>query len=465
MNLNIFDPLIDGVVVIDNENTIKYCNESFSSLAEKPSHRITNKKLADFITLDKSVYRIIEELYKTPGPTPYIETKVQNLSLKTFRLQVSANRIETDLGFWIIIILHDVTLEETLQVKYKAELKQKEDFINKLDRKVFELEFILEILSITIQNSESEFVQDTIFQKIIEKLPIDFVFLLQTDSETQLVDDLKLTSFYNAQTDDTSVIRHSYNDLKSILQNQDLNELYLQNKTHLFHVQNKTLIFCMTQGKNLTWSIFCFAFSDKNQLVGQGNLKLLQAVTQQTSMFLENQSLYFKSITDEKTKIYNNRYFQHRFELELKRSARYHKSFALLVIDIDHFKKFNDTHGHLIGDLVLIKVAEMIKNTSRNTDIVARFGGEEFVVLCVETDLAGSKIAAERIRKNIEDMRVTTDEGHLLSVTISLGVSHFPENGKTLTEIMTIADNALYEAKRNGRNRVEIAPYENPTKS
>lgn len=458
MNLNLFDPFIDGVVVIDTDGNIQYCNESFATLADKPSHRLISKKIEDFLTLDKEVLRSIENLYKNPGPTPYLETKIYNKINQTFRVQVSANRIEMDLGFWIVILFHDVTLEETLQNKYKAELKQKEDFILKLDRKVFELEFILEILSLTIQQGENEFAQDLVFQKIIEKLPIEFIMLLQSDIDTAQFSELRLSSFYHNQLDDTSTIRHVFNDLKTILKEADLNELYEQKATQIFHAQNRTLIFCMTQGKNLNWTIFCFAFADKNQIIGQSNLRLLQAITQQTSVLLENQSLYFRSITDEKTKLYNNRYFQHRFEQESRRSYRYKKNFALVVLDIDHFKKFNDTHGHLVGDLVLIKVAEVLKQTCRTTDITARFGGEEFVALCVETDLDGAIIAAERIRHAIESTKVETDDGLNLGVTVSIGVSLFPQHGQNLTELMTVADTALYTAKREGRNRVVMAP-------
>lgn len=160
---------------------------------------------------------------------------------------------------------------------------------------------------------------------------------------------------------------------------------------------------------------------------------------------------------DELTGLYNNRYFQEVMENELERSKRYEHALSLLFFDIDYFKQINDNHGHLAGDTVLRQVAEQILQIMRASDIVVRYGGDEFAVIMPETGKEGLEVFAERIRSGIEDMRITID-GAQLQVTISVGGATYrgkdPEVDKMT--ILGVADKAIYQAKRGGRNRIDI---------
>jgi diguanylate cyclase (GGDEF)-like protein len=182
------------------------------------------------------------------------------------------------------------------------------------------------------------------------------------------------------------------------------------------------------------------------------NIKALQEDLRETNRRLEE-----LSNTDDLTKLYNRRYFMELLELEFQRAQRYESRISFVMIDIDHFKNFNDSHGHLIGDRILYEVAQILRDSLRVHDIVGRYGGEEFALLMPETDLKGALVVAERYRKRVEDF-VLLERDQELRVTISLGVADYPRRGlQTVDDLIRLADNALFLAKKNGRNRVEVA--------
>lgn len=140
-------------------------------------------------------------------------------------------------------------------------------------------------------------------------------------------------------------------------------------------------------------------------------------------------------------------------ENELKRCARYDLPLSVLMMDLDRFKKVNDTHGHLMGSHVLAEVGRIIRETIREVDVSARYGGEEFVSYLAETPGTGAERAAERIRQAIERHEFTLD-GTTIRVTISIGIACLPEDGRDIASLVGRADEALYDAKEGGRNRV-----------
>ncbi len=168
--------------------------------------------------------------------------------------------------------------------------------------------------------------------------------------------------------------------------------------------------------------------------------------------FMYSRTRYL-SLTDALTGLYNRRHFDNTVEREFMRSKRYGGDLSLAIIDIDFFKKVNDTYGHLCGDYVLKEVAYLIMDNFRKTDFVFRYGGEEFVVILTETDIKSSQIPLERLRKKIEEYPFVFN-GKPLNVTISTGVSS--NNAEDMETFLDNADKALYRAKQAGRNRIEI---------
>jgi diguanylate cyclase (GGDEF)-like protein len=166
------------------------------------------------------------------------------------------------------------------------------------------------------------------------------------------------------------------------------------------------------------------------------------------------------SMIDELTGLYNRRYFYPQVEICIANSRRYKQPLCILLIDIDYFKKINDQYGHLCGDRVLIKVAALLNEQIRETDILIRFGGEEFVVIFTNTNCANGKTFAERIRQNIEQLSVEYEE-QIVQTSVSIGMHClFNENENVenlnIDNLVHFADQALYKAKENGRNRVEV---------
>ncbi|MBU1869578.1 MAG: GGDEF domain-containing protein [Candidatus Omnitrophica bacterium] len=159
------------------------------------------------------------------------------------------------------------------------------------------------------------------------------------------------------------------------------------------------------------------------------------------------------SITDGLTQIFSRRYFLERFQEEFSRSKKFNHFLSFLMVDIDHFKEFNDNYGHLVGDAILRDVARVIKENIRQIDFMGRYGGEELSLALAETDRRQAHFAAERIRKAIEARRFRVyDED--LSVTISIGISTFKNDVKDTSALIEKADKALYQAKETGRNKV-----------
>lgn len=173
---------------------------------------------------------------------------------------------------------------------------------------------------------------------------------------------------------------------------------------------------------------------------------------------LEMQRKYQRfASTDALTGLHNRGWLDDAFDREIKRSERDELPLALIMIDVDNFKNYNDTYGHLAGDQVLITVADAIRSPLRPNDLVARFGGEEFAVLLPETSVNNARIIAERLREHVSNADPgMLDNKQLPAVTISLGIAgRLP--GYSLDMMIAAADVAMYHAKRNGRNRVEVA--------
>jgi len=163
---------------------------------------------------------------------------------------------------------------------------------------------------------------------------------------------------------------------------------------------------------------------------------------------------YKLATTDGLTDLYNHRFFQEKLRENMKKSDRTGSRFSIVLIDIDFFKKFNDTYGHQAGDEVLRQVARVLKRSVKTNDIVARYGGEEMVLILVDADTDSAIAIADRICKTIAGRNFVLAEGLQVNVTISLGIATYPAHGKQSTELIEFADKGLYRAKKNGRNQV-----------
>jgi two-component system, cell cycle response regulator len=175
----------------------------------------------------------------------------------------------------------------------------------------------------------------------------------------------------------------------------------------------------------------------------------------QKELMESNRRLEMLSVTDGLTKLYNHRYLQDELARAFEESQRYRRPLSLAIVDLDFFKKVNDTYGHAVGDEVLKAVSKMLQDSVRSTDVAARYGGEEFAVMMPETELDDAIAFAEKIRAMIETTPIETAAG-AIKATTSIGVSAVPHTRiHAAKELVVTADKALYRAKKNGRNQVQ----------
>lgn len=193
------------------------------------------------------------------------------------------------------------------------------------------------------------------------------------------------------------------------------------------------------------------------------DLDTLGSFAAQASVAIENVLLHQEaqrlSITDGLTGVWNRRYLSLILTKEIDRAQRFDRPLSVLMVDIDHFKRVNDDHGHLRGDEVLVELTRRMMRTLRgNIDTLARYGGEEFVIVLPETPREGARVVANKVRRAVRGRPFTSDSGPDVRLTVSIGVASFPADGQTADELLQAADGAMYRAKGRGRDRVDAGP-------
>jgi diguanylate cyclase (GGDEF)-like protein/PAS domain S-box-containing protein len=195
--------------------------------------------------------------------------------------------------------------------------------------------------------------------------------------------------------------------------------------------------------------------------LADGEMLLATTFGEQVGLSISNirlrEALRTQSIRDPLTGLFNRRYLEETLQREIRRSVRSEQSLGVLMLDLDHFKKFNDTYGHDAGDAVLCETATFLTKSVRAEDVVCRFGGEEFVIILPVADLRATQARGEKICSKLRELTVLHQGQSLGMITVSVGVAALPEHGTSPSALLEAADTALYRAKREGRDRVALA--------
>ena len=226
-----------------------------------------------------------------------------------------------------------------------------------------------------------------------------------------------------------------------------------------------------------TRSLLCVPIVNKKRTIGvleavnktgdgpfdEQDLALLVKLVDQAEIAIERAYLYQKmadlAVTDDLTKLFNFRYLDQTLDIELRRGQRYGANVSLIFLDMDYFKQVNDRYGHLMGSRVLIEVAQILIQNLRDVDIIARYGGDEFVVVLPETPLDVTYRIAQRLRVALRDHTFLEAEGHPIKLTASYGIASYPTHARNKKDLIRLADQAMYRAKNSGRDQICLAEH------
>ncbi len=357
------------------------------------------------------------------------------------------------------------TYEELLNHKnshLEEEVRRLQESVNILEQrhqKMVTIHQMIEFLQVCAK------IEDTskLLAEFLQRLFPEFsgsVFL--TDECNRIFE--RVTSFGKRGDNETSL---EFSDCWALLCGQthiasnDLPELFCH---HIDREAEPTQTICiplLTQGK--VWGLFHLR-TECSEKISCYEKHLAHTVAKQISLAFYNlklrEQLRNDSIRDALTGLFNRRYLDEYLKQEIIKAKGNQQPLSIVMVDVDHFKRFNDTYGHDVGDMVLRELAKFLQSQVRESDIVCRYGGEEMTLIFINTPLSIAKQRAENICSGVRELSIQNQGEILSSVTVSLGVACFPLDGTTGEEILQRADRALYQAKKAGRNRVVLYQLE-----
>ena len=353
--------------------------------------------------------------------------------------------------------------------KLKERYESKEESVRRLEQQVMDIVRLFEIAKEFNECLAYKELVEVLIQKVLPDVPFNRGTLILLDEQQSAVSGFQIGNQVQG-------VHHISEIVENSLEARIISVL-LKNPSPIRWDSHDHVPRDIVLSPDSSWPFWVFPLFVEEKMISAlvvegakvDDYPKFEIVSAQLAMQVKKIKLYETvkelSIVDGLTQVFVRRYFLERFSEELKRSIKHHFNLCVLMLDIDHFKTYNDTYGHLVGDMTLREVASLIKDAVRRVDIIARYGGEEFVIILPETGKTSGAEVAERIRSTVakKKFRVYDEETH---VTVSIGISSFPEAlskepsqdnvQSEMLELLTHADQALYQAKEEGRNRVVI---------
>ncbi len=373
-------------------------------------------------------------------------------SLIGYRLERIKNKLNQ------LLILRSEKLEEEMNVLSNS-IKEKEASIASFEeklRKYSKLEYVVESFSTVLSTDKISRLMIEESLKTIGKEGRALIFLVDTEKQELMLEASKNASGVKMKKGDVFdnwVLRHR----KSLMVEDVVRDFRfptddIEESKAVF----RSLIATPLVAENKVTGIIRID-NPKEFAYTQDDLRLLDIIADLGAVALQNAMLYSRiqelAIKDSLTGLAVRRYFMDRFQEEIKRTARKKGALSFMILDIDHFKKYNDKYGHMAGDLVLKYLARTVKSLIQEGDIAVRYGGEEIAILLCGRDKKSALKEAEIIRKTIEEKPFTLRR-HVAKITVSIGISSYPEDAILEEDLIKIADGRLYKAKNAGRNKV-----------
>jgi diguanylate cyclase (GGDEF)-like protein len=355
-------------------------------------------------------------------------------------------------------ITQDITRRREIEAKLQASEQQLKQWIGELEQRSDEISQLAELSDVL----QACFTLDEAYQVLAELVQVLFPETtggIYTISESKTL--VEAVATWGAQRASTDVFVPT--ECWALRRGRSY---YLENAEsclHCYHLQPQSAVptLCvpmMAQGDAL--GILHLMATKPGQLTF-AKQQLALTVTEHIAIALANlklrETLKNQSIRDPLTGLFNRRYMEESLEREMRRAERNGQSLGIIMLDVDHFKRFNDTFGHEAGDVVLRELGQLIKSMIRVSDIGCRYGGEEFMILLPEVSLEIAQERAEQLRSGMKRLTIENRRQTLGTVTLSLGVAAFPQHGNAMEAVIRAADAALYQAKHQGRDQVVVA--------
>lgn len=361
--------------------------------------------------------------------------------------------------------------------KYQSQLL---DLNHRLAKKLFENRVMLSLWKEQEKSEDTKDFLSHILEEILQGLPFHYgciiirpmaqigpeVILARIERKRSGKDEISVTDILE-RSDRTLWLSSLSNELKDFLlkmnQESASSQHLLQDAIHAAIEPDGTVLnlhvvtIRLAQGNQHMGSLHLITEKERFALTASEE-EFLGSVASQMSVALDNRSLQYANRVDPLTRLYNRGYMNDRLREEMLRSSRTNRPFTLMLLDIDHFKNVNDTHGHQAGDEILVGLSALLKRSCRASDAICRYGGEEIALILVDTPLPGAKTFAENIRKMIESENFSIPDGKTMRITASMGLAEFPSQAASMQELIKNADDALYRAKREGRNVWRVFP-------
>jgi len=334
-----------------------------------------------------------------------------------------------------VVVANSVSKQRSREEEAQAGAEEKEYLNEQLRRRVAELQAVSEITEIIHSSLDFDRVGPVVLDIVSKAIGVDSCCLFVIDKQ-------KSETLFSASVGTLAPLASSVSP------------------SGLEVGSESTPFSCAPVFDHLNMMVLFCASADAMESLTDEDRLVIGAVASELVVAVENSRLYKLTkrlaITDELTGLSNYRHLQQRLDEELGRATRYSKNVSLLMLDADDFKNFNDTHGHLAGDVALAEFGDLLRGGVREVDLAARYGGEEFSVVLPETDAAGAYIVAEKIRESIARHAFADENGERnCAITVSIGVATYPTHAWDKESLLREADDALYNAKSGGKNRVK----------